>query len=873
MNGQSPQRPENNGETRPQHTLPGVEIPASAKTPPEEAYPAEAADPAGPDGVAESVPGQLPLPTTDATPAGTAESKTVVPEGISQPAGPAIPLPDNFDFGKPVDLAAAEEEKGEQQTARSASPEPAAEAAADRSKAEQAAPAAASAGIPRKAAIKRSAPAEESANVKKGKPAPAEANGKSQKDKSTTAGKGDKAKREKPPTGGFFATHPIRAVPATMPPSLGSRAFDLIAYVPWLFLILMLVAQTIFSLDSRALWFSDEVRHADAFRNLLEHGKGIVLQMNGLEYLDKPPLYFWFLRGLYEILKVEGPLLDFTAAAVSGLLFVLSFLLLGRFVDRADGRTLTASGIVLVCSGYVYALLHYARMDFLFAACIICAYVALYHALIRPRSVPFSLTAFFLMGVACLVKGPLGFGLPLTAGIFFVLWQRRPRRLLRSDILLGLAVFLAEIAAWAVLVYMDTGSLDVLTKGFWHQQIVVRAIDSFAHREPWWFYLPRLPLLFLPFVVLIFCLPWTRLASRGALEHLRSLRRAEGEGRAFLWCIALSALVLLSCVSGKVLIYYLPAMPAVALLIGRACLEISGIRARLFRLLMGLVPVIGGVAFLLASLILFGAILSPSWLDLPGWRIAGNLGFYVAGFGLIAGGLFLLLGLRSSRPESVLLGYALVATLLSYPLARDVAPAFDQVLSPKAQSLILKSYMDKGYQAFSYRNYPGIYAYYAGTPVKDVDSLAELPPVPGEHGVVLAIRRKDLNDWPGKPACFKEVDARYIEHPERVLLVCPGRDQQPPAPPVSPTETTQPPQTPPTEAQQPAQAPPMEAPQPPHTSQAETPRPGQHPSPTEPVQPGQAAPAETPQPEQTPPTETPRPMPPHPADRPVISAP
>ena len=592
---------------------------------------------------------------------------------------------------------------------------------------------------------------------------------------------GTAAQQSKKQPKGFFATYPVRLVPPSMPASIGSRLFNLMAYAPWLVLILMLAAQTVFSLDSRTLWFSDEVRHADVFRNLLEHGRGIVLQLNGQDYLDKPPLYFWFLRGLYVFIPVEGPLLYFTGAAVSALAFLLSFLLLGRFVDRADGRTLLASGIVLLCGGYVYGLMHYARMDFLFSAFIVCSYTALYHALIRPRSFGFSFLAFALAGVACLIKGPLGLLLPLAAGLFFVLWKTQLRRLFRLDIGLGLLVALCIVGAWAVMICLDTGSTDILVREVWQKQILGRAVNSFAHKQPFWYYLPGLPLALLPFSLLLFCLPWLRMFSSGARARLVSLRTPAGDGTAFLWCMALSALLLLSSVSAKILIYYLPALPALALLLGRAMLELAGGRALLFRWSTALLMVLGGVVFLVVSLVFFGAFSLPFDLGLPAWRISGSPAFYLVGFGLMAGGLFILFVLRRSQPEGVLLAFAACMTLLSYPLARDVAPAFDAVLSPKAQSLVMKKYIEQGYAPYSYKNYPAIYTYYAEAVVKDIDSLAELPTLPAEQGVILAIRRKDLREWPGKPTCFKEVDARYIEHPERVLLACPGKSTAAPA--------------------------------------------------------------------------------------------
>ena len=84
---------------------------------------------------------------------------------------------------------------------------------------------------------------------------------------------------------------------------------------------------------------------AAAFQTLLDHGKWLILEMNGQVYPDKPPLYFLFLRGLYELVRTDGPMLYFAAAAVSGLLYLWSSLALGRLAIRVDRRTNLAAGI------------------------------------------------------------------------------------------------------------------------------------------------------------------------------------------------------------------------------------------------------------------------------------------------------------------------------------------------------------------------------------------------------------------------------------------------------------------------------------------------------------------------------------------------
>ena len=242
-------------------------------------------------------------------------------------------------------------------------------------------------------------------------------------------------KTPRPPSGAAFrpsfaAAHPVLTVNQTMPPSLGSRLYNALAVFPLIPLTVMLILQTIFTLDARGLWFSDEIRHAAAFHSLLDQGKWLILEMNGQVYPDKPPLYFLFLRGLYEWLRTDGPMLHFTAAAVSALLYLWAALGLGACAARVDKRTNLAAGIILLSTGYVMGMMHYARMDLLFSALILCSHVALYRAFVSPaKKWSGMILGFFLAGLAALVKGPLGLAMPLCSFVVFAIWRGTPQRL------------------------------------------------------------------------------------------------------------------------------------------------------------------------------------------------------------------------------------------------------------------------------------------------------------------------------------------------------------------------------------------------------------------------------------------------------------
>lgn len=585
----------------------------------------------------------------------------------------------------------------------------------------------------------------------------------------------------------FFAQRPIIRVESTLPPSGSSKLFGVLAYAPYITLIALVVLQTIFTLNARDLWYSDEIRHADAFRNLLEGGKWLVLEMNGQPYPDKPPLYFLFLRALYEVLPAGWqsiPVVFFAGAALSGLLFILSTLVLGRGAGRADGKTLLGAGLLLLSTGYIMGLLHYARMDFLFAALITISFTAFFMAVGHRRSVLWMVLAYFTAGLACLVKGPLGLALPLLATLVFTVWRGTPGRLFRLDSLIGFGVAVLVVGAWAAGVSYTMGGPSYFINVVLKEQVFARAVNTFHHKEPWHYYLVRLPLALLPWTIILLCLPWGKVLLPSFWKGVLATRRPEAEGTAFLVCIVLATLGLLSLLSGKIVIYVLPALPALALLAARIVLGLGPVGAALLRYGMALLLALAGVAGVVATLMLYGTLPMPALGNLPAWHIPPNVFFFVVPLLFLGAAALLVFGLGSNRPEGVLLLVALCATGASYPLANYVAPAFNAVLSPKPIAEALKEYVAAGYAAFTHNDYGGTYTFYAGQVVPEIglENLGQK----AEQGtrVVVAMKRKRFDKWADKPACFAPVYEQWIENSRYVLAACPplGQEKSQPLP-------------------------------------------------------------------------------------------
>ena len=512
-------------------------------------------------------------------------------------------------------------------------------------------------------------------------------------------------------------------------------------------------SQTWFSLNNRALWFSDEVRYANAYQNLVENGKWIVLSLNGLPYPDKPPVYFWFLWLIDTITPADMPTVFFLGAALSGLFLLGAAYLLARTLGF-DRTVSLASVLILLSTFFLAALFHYSRMDLMFAALIVLSHACLFRAFNGKTQKYWPLIAFLLAAIATLVKGPLGFIFPLLTSGVYLAWKGEFKKFFTRQMGLGFVAMVAILAAWVAGVVATEGSsffMDTVLG----RHIIERATHTFHHREPFYYYLIAFPLAWLPWTLFLAVTPIKNILSLKYWGERWASRREAGP-RTFLWIMFIASFVFLSSLSGKVLIYILPMFPPLAILTGDAMQSMDEKRtARLWTLIGGLWGVLG------VGLILAGDLL-PFPVPVRGMGIAASL--------LVAGGAAIFF-VRKQGNKAGLLCTVLALILWLYPVGLMVAPSLDDAMSPKRQALIIKKYIEEGYTPLAYNTYSGIFTYYAGRNLNQSDKLNEIAyMVDVEDKVVLAIRERHWKTWPDRPASLSVVDRQDIAGTIYLLL-------------------------------------------------------------------------------------------------------
>jgi 4-amino-4-deoxy-L-arabinose transferase-like glycosyltransferase len=306
----------------------------------------------------------------------------------------------------------------------------------------------------------------------------------------------------------------------------------------------------------RSLWETDEARYAEIPREMVVSGDWITPTLNYVKYFEKPPLTYWLVAVSYKMFGVSGGSARLVPA-LCGFLTVLIVFLLAR--SQSDYKAGLVSGLILATSLMFFGLSRILMTDMVLCLGVVMALYGAWQTRLGFCHGPY---AFWLgCAIGFLSKGLLGPGLPIMATVFFVLATREWGLLAWLANWRAILLFMVLSAPWVILVSWKNPGFFTY---FFIDEHFGRLLTTRHQRyEPPWFYFMLLPAAIFPWVTL---LPWTLMRSWpgklwGALEN-----------RAWLFCAIwfVSFFVFLTLSSSKMIHYLLPALPALALIMGQA---------------------------------------------------------------------------------------------------------------------------------------------------------------------------------------------------------------------------------------------------------------------------------------------------------------
>lgn len=297
----------------------------------------------------------------------------------------------------------------------------------------------------------------------------------------------------------------------------------------------------------------DETRYLAVAWNMHIDHRWLVPWLDGAPYSDKPPILFWLINAVWAVTGVHA-----WAARALELLITLATLPLLASIGRALGMRPQGVRMALWLWLGCAAVGAFAGA-IMFDMPLTLATLATWRATITLANRRWlgALGVALALGVGILIKGPVALlvgGMPALLAPWWLPAARSRPWTFYAWLLgaLGLALVLA--LAWAIPAAKLGGARyadEILLR-----QTAGRVMSSFAHDRPWWWYLPLLPVMTLPWVLAIGRGPATTPAeARGPFDR-------------FALAAFVPAVVVFSLISGKQPHYLLPLLPALALVAG-----------------------------------------------------------------------------------------------------------------------------------------------------------------------------------------------------------------------------------------------------------------------------------------------------------------
>jgi 4-amino-4-deoxy-L-arabinose transferase-like glycosyltransferase len=493
-------------------------------------------------------------------------------------------------------------------------------------------------------------------------------------------------------------------------------------------------------LEYRGLFTPDEGRYADIARSMLSTADWVTPRLNGIKYLEKPPLQYWATAGTFALFGVD----EWTARlwpALTGFLGIVLTAFAGFRLAPNSPWLLTASAVA-GCWGYFlggqFLTLDMGLTFFLTAA-------MLGFALSRRADISlraergWMVLAWVAVACAVLSKGMVGIVIPGLSLLVYLAIERDLSLLRRLHWLPGLCVFGAIVLPWFVLVQQRNPEFFDF---FFIREHLERYLLPDHHRPgPWWYFVP---------VLLVGLLPWTPSIPDVFARAWAAPARPGFNLDRFLVIWACVVVVFFSASHSKLPGYVLPAVPAILLLFAR---HYPALSERLRR-----APAFACVASGFALTLLAAAL--PALRALLSWT-EFNAGYSIwllaAGLALSAAGFAALRLLRRSRQEASLAVLGL-GSLLAVQLALSGTHVLDEHYSPER---LIEAVTGEELQFprdppfYSVASFDQSVPFYLGRPVTLVGYKDELAPgIAAEPGKYVGSVDEFLKRWQGHRDAF-----------------------------------------------------------------------------------------------------------------------
>ncbi len=296
---------------------------------------------------------------------------------------------------------------------------------------------------------------------------------------------------------------------------------------------------------------NNELRYLSIVDEALRNGNIFTFTNQGEIYADKPPLHFWLMM-IGKLILGEHRMWYYSLLSFIPALVIVTTMT--KWIRREYGENKITAPLMLMTTGLFTGAAMIVRMDMLMNMFIVLSlytFYKMYREEGRKRDGWLFPVYLFL---ALFSKGPLGLLIPFVSTVTFLIYKKKLSDFTHYWGWKTFLIILTGCIVWFAGVYIEGGN-EYLNNLLVHQT-VDRGINSFHHKEPFYYY---------AISVWYSLAPWSLLAIGLLIAGLYK-KRINNILEQFFATIILSTLVLLSLISSKLAIYSLPMIPFIIFL-------------------------------------------------------------------------------------------------------------------------------------------------------------------------------------------------------------------------------------------------------------------------------------------------------------------
>ena len=319
---------------------------------------------------------------------------------------------------------------------------------------------------------------------------------------------------------------------------------------------------------------------AAAARAMSESGDWITPKVNGMFRFDKPPLIYWLMGFFYSLPKNEiwdsyGALSARLPSALGSLFLML---MIGDTLfcwpQKSDRQFLTpiVASLGFALSPLIIIWSRTAVSDALLTGTLGISLLLFWRRMASENNDQ-CISAWVFLGFAILTKGPVAFVLALLTITSFLFSQKNWKTLLcKINPKKGFLITILISVPWYILELIKEG------KPFWDNFFGYHNFQRYTsvvnnHAEPFWFFL---------YIMILASLPFTPFLCHGIFKAFKDFLKSSKQScnvtetlYTYSLCWLISVLIFFSLSATKLPSYWLPAIPAAAILISNSFINLK----------------------------------------------------------------------------------------------------------------------------------------------------------------------------------------------------------------------------------------------------------------------------------------------------------